>query len=73
MKLSERGQITIPKAIRERFQFKPDEELCFEEFQGKLLLTRMPAKRTSGLRKWVGALNGMPDDVDCFVDEIRGA
>lgn len=53
MKIGERGQVTIPKAIREKFRLRPATEVDFEVVNGVIVLR----KRTPGLklRKWAGA------------------
>ncbi len=53
MKIGERGQVPIPKTIREKFRLRPATEVEFEVVRGIIVLR----KRTPGLRlrKWAGA------------------
>ncbi|MBF0369525.1 MAG: AbrB/MazE/SpoVT family DNA-binding domain-containing protein [Magnetococcales bacterium] len=45
MRIGERGQITIPKALRERYDLLPGSEVEFIERDGELILTRNPKAR----------------------------
>ena len=73
MKIGDRGQVTIPKDLRERFDLAPSTEVEFCIVRGEITLRRKAsAARSAKLRKWVGFLNGRPEDVDGFVEEIRG-
>lgn len=40
MKVGERGQVTIPKAIREKFRLRPATEVEFEVVRGALCCGR---------------------------------
>ena len=73
MRIGERGQVTIPKALRQKYGLEPHDEVTFIESRGDLILrkARPPAVR-SGLRNWVGRLS-MPESVDEFIDDIRGS
>jgi AbrB family looped-hinge helix DNA binding protein len=75
MKMGERGQVTIPKAIREKFRLRPDTEVEFEVVRGVIVLR----KSTPGLalRKWAGAGGrGLKQlgfkSVDEFIEAVRG-
>ena len=75
MKMGERGQVTIPKAIREKFRLRPDTEVEFEVVRGVIVLR----KRTPGLslRKWAGVgARGWKrlgfKSVDEFIEAVRG-
>jgi AbrB family looped-hinge helix DNA binding protein len=73
MKIGERGQITIPKHLRERFGLMPSTEVEFRVVRGKLTLRKKTSRtQRTKLRNWVGFLNGKPEDVDRFVEDIRG-
>ncbi|MBC7324328.1 MAG: AbrB/MazE/SpoVT family DNA-binding domain-containing protein [Moorella sp. (in: Bacteria)] len=41
-KMSTRGQVVIPKSLRNKLGLKPNTVILFEEMQGKLLLTPIP-------------------------------
>jgi AbrB family looped-hinge helix DNA binding protein len=75
MKVGERGQVTIPKEIRDRFGLRPNAEVEFHLVDGSIVLNRAPRKLA--LRKWKGrckenfAALGY-SSVDKFIDDIRG-
>lgn len=52
MKVGERGQVTIPKDIRERFGLGPETEVEFQIVRSAIMLKKSPKKLN--LRKWVG-------------------
>jgi len=54
MRITERGQVTIPKRIRERFGLTPDTEVEFMERDGHLELVR----RSGSQRSRIHALYG---------------
>ena len=70
MRISERGQITIPKAIRDRFGFHPEMEVeLISTEKGVLIRKRSlgehPVDRVRGI------LN-RPSDTDGYIEEVRG-
>jgi len=75
MKIGERGQITIPKDIRERFGLGPETEVEFRVVRGSILLKKTPKKLN--IQKWKGhskasfATLGY-SSVDKFIDDVRG-
>lgn len=54
MRITERGQVTIPKRIRERFGLTPDTEIDFVERDGHLQVVR----RTGTQRSRIDSLYG---------------
>ena len=52
MKIGERGQVTIPQALREQFGFLPETEVEFTVRDGALLLIRK--ERQSEVAKLYG-------------------
>jgi AbrB family looped-hinge helix DNA binding protein len=67
--VSEKGQITIPKRLRDRLGLRPGTVLDFEESGGRLVGRKLlPADRLDEL---VGILE-LPDGVDAFVRATRG-
>ncbi len=54
MRISERGQVTIPQAFRERYGLLPDTEVEFVERDGELVLVQerqdTPRARSRALR-----------------------
>ena len=72
MKIGMRGQVTIPKALRERFGLVPETEVDFVEKRGELVLKKQPKSGSRNPHKWIGCLQGCPEDVDGFIEAIRG-
>jgi AbrB family looped-hinge helix DNA binding protein len=71
MKISERGQITIPKVLRERFGLYQDVEVDISTTEQGLLIR----KRTTAVHpvdRAAGVLDGVDFDVDEYIEEIRG-
>jgi antitoxin PrlF len=68
--VSEKGQVTIPKACRDRLGLRSGSILNFEARDGKLIGVKQ--QREDVLRKWRGA-SQLPDglDVDQYLDKIR--
>jgi AbrB family looped-hinge helix DNA binding protein len=67
--VGERGQVTIPKALREKLGIRPGSRLDFTERGGALLARKVPegdaVARVSGIL-------GRGPGTDRFLDEIRG-
>jgi AbrB family looped-hinge helix DNA binding protein len=73
MIIGERGQITIPKRLRDKHGLHPRTEVELVEERGQLILRlKAPTRRAPDLQSWVGFLEGQPGDVDDFIDDIRG-
>ena len=74
MKVGERGQVTIPKQIRERFGIGPRTEVEFEVMEGSIMLKK---KAKMNLEKWRGYCKkrfeelGNPT-VDELIEDMRG-
>jgi bifunctional DNA-binding transcriptional regulator/antitoxin component of YhaV-PrlF toxin-antitoxin module len=54
MKVSERGQITIPQPLRERYGFISDTEVEFVECEGGLMLIKSPGNQRKRIRSMYG-------------------
>ena len=69
MKISERGQITVPKKIREKYSLNVDVEIEFIEtgntLQERKKITIHPVDKV------IGILNSHKD-TDMYIDGIRG-
>ena len=70
MGISKRGQITIPKTLRDRFGMKPNVDVVITPTQDGLLVqkrtaTKHPVDRIYGILAGVGRTRD-------YVDEIRG-
>jgi AbrB family looped-hinge helix DNA binding protein len=75
MKIGERGQVTIPKQIRDRFGLGPDTDVEFQIVGGSIVL-RKAAKKLD-MRKWKGRVKDSfaelgYSSVDSFMDDVRG-
>jgi len=70
MKVSERGQITIPKTIRDRFGIYKNVEIeMIPTKEGVLIQKRSRGKHP--VDSVYGILN-RPSDTDIYIEEIRG-
>ncbi len=67
--VSEKGQVTIPKRLRERLGIRAGETLEFEEDDGRLVATkaseRDPVSEVYGILQLEGG-------TDAFLDDLRG-
>jgi AbrB family looped-hinge helix DNA binding protein len=70
MKVSERGQITIPKAVRDRFGFHKDVEVELVLAKDGVLIQKRSRSKHPVDRVY-GILN-RPSDTDSYIEEIRG-
>jgi AbrB family looped-hinge helix DNA binding protein len=75
MKVGERGQVTIPKEIRDRFGLGPETDVEFRIVGGTIVLKKAPKKLD--LRKWKGRCGASfaelgYSSVDGFMDDVRG-
>ena len=75
MKVGERGQVTIPKAIREQFGIGPETQVEFRVVGGSIVLRKAPRKLT--LDKWKGRCGRSfaklgYSSVDRFIEDVRG-
>ena len=71
MRISERGQITIPKDLRDRFGLTHNVEVeVVPTEQGLLIQKRAAAEHP--VDRIYGILGGRGMDVDTYIEEIRG-
>lgn len=70
MKIMERGQITIPKKIRDKYGLKPDTEVDVLPVEGGVLIVKR-STRKSPFKEVYGILNNRRDS-DGLVEEMRG-
>ncbi len=68
-RVAERGQVTIPKPLRERLGIRPGTILEFSEEGGKLLAVKSSV--ADPVSRVYGCL-GRKLDTDAFMAEIRG-
>lgn len=70
-KVTSKGQITVPKAVRERLGLVPGDELEFMEDSGQMVIRRH--EDDSRFRKYRGYLKHLQgQDPDVLVEEMRG-
>jgi antitoxin PrlF len=67
--VSEKGQITIPKRLRERLGLRPGTVIDFEEADGRLVGRKLI--RSDHLDDLVGILP-LDEGTDAFIRELRG-
>ena len=75
MRVGERGQVTIPKAIRERFGIGPEAEVEFRVVKDSIVLEKKGRKLN--LNKWKGRCRRSfaelgYSSVDEFIEDVRG-
>lgn len=70
MRISERGQITIPKALRQRYGLTKDMEVEITPTDAGLLI-RKRSKSRHPVDELVGILKKQ-SSTDDYIDEIRG-
>ena len=70
-KLTSKGQITVPKAVRQHFNLKPGDEIEFVEDEKGMRVLRVVDPHW--LDKWIGFLKDLEGrDVDQLIEEMRG-
>ena len=75
MKVGERGQVTIPKSIREQVGIEPNSEVEFSVARGTIVLRKQAPKLN--LRNWRGACHSSFDELRCktvdeYIEDVRG-
>ncbi len=68
-RVSEKGQMTIPKAVRTRLGIKPGQLLDVREEGGRLIATKMVGE--DRVQRMFGILKGH-GSTDRFIEELRG-
>lgn len=68
--VSQKGQITIPKRLRERLGLRQGTVLDFEETDGRLIGRKLGP--VDALDELYGILQLPPGGTDAFIREIRG-
>ena len=71
MRVSKRGQITIPKALRDGYELHPGVEVEVVPTEHGLLIRKDTAAQHPVDRVY-GILGGAGFDVDDYIEEIRG-
>ena len=71
MKITSKGQITIPKRVRERLGVRPGDEIEFAEENGTVRIQKRVS--TSPFRKYRGYLKQLAGhDPDELLEQMRG-
>lgn len=70
-KLTTKGQLTVPKVVRQRLGLRPGDELEFREEGGAYVVQK--AVRSSAFAPWRGYLAHLSGaDPDELIEEMRG-
>jgi len=70
-KVTSKGQVTLPKKVREKLGIHPGEHVGFEEKEGLIYIRK--TVRKSPFDKWVGSLKELEGRrSDDLVKELRG-
>ena len=70
-KITSKGQVTIPKDVRERLGLRPGDKLAFTEGDDGWRIRKQIDE--SPFDKWVGYLDHLEgQDPDALVEEMRG-
>lgn len=70
-KITSKGQVTIPKAVRDQMGLRPGDEIEFVRDDGSFKLQKVIAE--SPFDEWVGYLKEWAGyDVDEMIEEMRG-
>jgi AbrB family looped-hinge helix DNA binding protein len=74
-RVGERGQITIPKAIRDRHGLKKGALVEIDDTSGNICVRKSKAEALKIIKKYQGLLKRLGtdiEDVDEFIRDIRG-
>ena len=71
MKISEKGQITIPKIIRDRYGLQKDMEVSFKPVRSGLLISLKKNFKIHPVDEVFGILD-RNSSTDSYIEEIRG-
>jgi antitoxin PrlF len=70
-KVTSKGQVTIPKQVRDKLGVQPGEGIGFEEKNGIFIIKKTVGK--SPFDKWIGKLKQRKGEKsDAVIDELRG-
>lgn len=69
-KITSKGQVTIPKKVRDRLGLSQGEKIQFHEEKGIFYIKKSAKK--SPFDKWVGSLKRSKKKTDEIIEELRG-
>jgi antitoxin PrlF len=72
MRVTSKGQVTIPQAVRERLGIKPGSEVDFEVDERGARLVRMPAGRGKEIARGLRGRGTVPMSTDEIMALTRG-
>lgn len=67
-RISDKGQVTVPKRLRDQLGIKAGDELDFAVEQGRLVATRI---ERDAIDRLYGSLK-LPASTDVLIEEMRG-
>jgi len=75
MRVGKRGQVTIPKDLREKFGLTPETEVEFKVVNNSIILCKKPGRLN--LARWKGRCGKSFKElgyarVDEFIEDVRG-
>jgi AbrB family looped-hinge helix DNA binding protein len=68
-RVSEKGQVTIPKKLRDRLGIRVGDELEFEAEQGRLVVAKVAER--DAIDRLYGSLR-LPGSTDELMEQLRG-
>lgn len=71
-KVTRKGQVTIPAAVRRRMGLMPGDELALDVGAGDIRLTPAPPNFLALEGRWRQGAGISPDAVDAWLRELRG-
>ncbi|HLB24474.1 MAG TPA: AbrB/MazE/SpoVT family DNA-binding domain-containing protein [Dehalococcoidia bacterium] len=70
-RITSKGQITVPKAVRDHFGLKTGDEIAFVEDSAGVRIRKK--RKSDAFRKWHGFLKDLKgSEIDQMIDEMRG-
>lgn len=69
MRVTEKGQVTIPKEIRDRLGIKTGSEVEFIPRDDGVMLVPMDASQAKNFRQWAASVAGTLDTMGMTTDE----
>ena len=72
MRVTTKGQVTVPKSLRERFGITTETDVEFQEQRGRLVLVKKQPR--SAIARLRGRIKRLPvgRDVDDYLRQTRG-